>query len=136
MMCSGGWRQALQAGGHSAASILGATALTAGSRFPFRNTPSDSLGLCLQTSAADNAAAAAALSAGGIEVDPAKGRWEMRDEWAAAVQEVRQPAGLMGGPGSACGRKACPAMDAMDLAMVLHPFPACRRSRTAAAWRQ
>ncbi len=38
--------------------------------------------------AADNAAAAAALSTGAINVDATTGRWEMRDEWLTAVNEV------------------------------------------------
>lgn len=43
---------------------------------------------CTLHAAADNAAAAAALSTGAINVDAATGRWEMRDEWLAAVNEV------------------------------------------------
>jgi hypothetical protein len=39
--------------------------------------------------AADNAAAAAALSTGAINVDATTGRWEMRDEWVTAVNEIQ-----------------------------------------------
>lgn len=38
--------------------------------------------------AADNAAAAAALSTEAINVDATTGRWEMRDEWLTAINEV------------------------------------------------
>ncbi|PSC73975.1 ERD4-related membrane isoform B [Micractinium conductrix] len=37
---------------------------------------------------ADNAAAAQALSSSLVKIDATTGRWEMRDEWAAAVNEI------------------------------------------------
>lgn len=39
--------------------------------------------------AANNSAAAAALSSEIMVIDPTTGRWEMRDDWADAVNEVR-----------------------------------------------
>uniref|UniRef100_A0AAD5H1R9 ERD4-related membrane protein n=1 Tax=Chlorella ohadii TaxID=2649997 RepID=A0AAD5H1R9_9CHLO len=42
-----------------------------------------------KNTAADNAAAAAALSTGAINVDATTGRWEMRDEWLTAVNEIQ-----------------------------------------------
>ena len=41
---------------------------------------------------ADNAAAAAALSTGAVQVNAATGRWELPDPWMDAVAGVRLPA--------------------------------------------
>lgn len=41
---------------------------------------------------ADNAAAAAALNTGMMQIDAKTGRWEMRDEWLSAVTQASHPA--------------------------------------------
>lgn len=42
-----------------------------------------------KNTAADNAAAAAALSTGAVNVDATTGRWEMRDEWLTSINEIQ-----------------------------------------------
>lgn len=45
---------------------------------------------------AENAAAAAALSTGMMQIDAKTGRWEMRDEWLTAVEQILDQGGDVG----------------------------------------